>query len=113
MAAIEERTTTQAAGAKPDWSDYTHTGPETLMGRYMRLHWLPVAASDDIVAGRTKPIRIMSEDFTLYRGQVLAGDNPLPNPSAGSGQAPPPQGGRGQTQGQARLVAFRCAHRGT
>src|SRR5207302_10376505 len=49
------------------------------------------------------------EDFTLYRGETPAGDTPLPNPSTSSGQAPPPQGGRGQVH----AVAFRCAHRGT
>ena len=51
----------------------------------MRRFWHPVARSEDLPAGTAKPIRIMSEDFTLYRG-------------AG---------------GAAHLTAFRCAHRGT
>jgi 5,5'-dehydrodivanillate O-demethylase oxygenase subunit len=68
-----------------DWSDYVHTGPGTLAGRYMRLFWQPIHRSADLPNGRAKPIRIMCEDFTLYRGE----------------------------SGTAHLVAFRCAHRGT
>jgi 5,5'-dehydrodivanillate O-demethylase len=51
----------------------------------MRRFWQPVARADDLAPGRAKPIRMMSEDFTLYRGEG----------------------------GEAHLVAFRCAHRGT
>jgi 5,5'-dehydrodivanillate O-demethylase oxygenase subunit len=67
------------------WSDFDRTGPGTLAGRYLRLFWQPVFISADLPNGRTKPIRIMSEDFTLYRGE----------------------------SGDAHMVAFRCAHRGT
>src|SRR6202035_560413 len=52
----------------PDF-DFVHTGPETLAGRYMRMFWQPVYRSDDLKAGRAVPLRIMNEDFTLYRGQ--------------------------------------------
>src|SRR5580704_7925653 len=52
----------------PDF-DFVHTGPETLAGRYMRMFWQPVYRSDDLKVGRAVPLRIMSEDFTLYRGQ--------------------------------------------
>lgn len=69
----------------PPWSDFTHTGPDTLAGRYMRLHWQPVSAIDDLPAGRAKPIKVMSEELTLYRGEG----------------------------GKPHVVAFRCAHRGT
>ena len=69
----------------PDSKDFVHTGPETLCGRYMRLFWQPVYRSKDLERGHTKPIRIMGEDFTLYRGE----------------------------EGSAHVVAFRCAHRGT
>jgi 5,5'-dehydrodivanillate O-demethylase len=72
-------------GKTADYNDFVHTGPETLAGRYMRLFWQPVYRSKDLHAGHAKPIRIMSEDFTLYRGE----------------------------QGAAHVVAFRCAHRGT
>jgi 5,5'-dehydrodivanillate O-demethylase oxygenase subunit len=51
----------------------------------MRLFWHPVYRAQDLPPGRAKPIRIMSEDFTLYRGE----------------------------SGAPHLVAFRCAHRGT
>jgi len=65
--------------------DFVHTGPGTLGGRYLRLFWQPVFRGRELEPGRAVPIRIMSEDMTLYRG-------------AG---------------GDAHLVAFRCAHRGT
>ncbi len=50
--------------------DYVHTGPGTLAGRYMRTFWHPVWRSQDLPAGRAFPIRVMSEDFTLYRGET-------------------------------------------
>lgn len=65
--------------------DYVHTGPGTLAGRYLRAFWQPISRSEDLERGRARTIRIMSEKFTLYRGQ---------------GGAP-------------HLVDFRCAHRGT
>jgi 5,5'-dehydrodivanillate O-demethylase oxygenase subunit len=69
----------------PDYKDFVHTGPDTLSGRYMRLFWQPVCRSKDLELGHTKPIRIMSENFTLYRGE----------------------------EGAPHVVDFRCAHRGT
>src|SRR6266540_3314547 len=68
-----------------DFTDFSHTGPGTLAGRYLRLFWQPVYRLQDLPAGRAVPIRIMSEDLTLYRGEG----------------------------GQPHLVASRCAHRGT
>ena len=68
-----------------DASDFAHTGPGTSAGRYLRLFWQPVYRAQDLEAGRAVPIRIMNEQFTLYRGQA----------------------------GTPHLVAFRCAHRGT
>jgi 5,5'-dehydrodivanillate O-demethylase len=52
----------------PDF-DFVHTGPGTLAGRYMRMFWQPVYRSDGLAAGRAVPLRIMNEDFTLYRGR--------------------------------------------
>lgn len=49
--------------------DFVHTGPGTLAGRYMRMFWQPVYRTDDLAAGRAVPLRILSEDFTLYRGE--------------------------------------------
>ncbi len=67
------------------YRDFEHTGPGTLAGRYMRSFWQPVYRAEDLKPGQAIPIRIMSEDFTLYRGQ----------------------------RGAPYLVASRCAHRGT
>jgi 5,5'-dehydrodivanillate O-demethylase oxygenase subunit len=73
-------------GATMDaFDDVIHTGPGTLAGRYLRLFWHPVLVADRLPAGRAIPIRVMSEDFTLYRGQ----------------------------SGAPHVVSFRCAHRGT
>lgn len=66
------------------YTDFEHTGPGTLAGRYMRTFWQPVYRAEDLGPGQAVPIRIMSEDFTLYRGEG----------------------------GTPHLVAFRCAHRG-
>jgi 5,5'-dehydrodivanillate O-demethylase len=68
-----------------DWTDFVHTGPGTLAGRYLRRFWQPVARSQDLPPGRAYPLRVMSEDLTLYRGEA----------------------------GAPHLLAFRCAHRGT
>jgi len=70
---------------KFDFNVVTQTGPGTLAGRYMRRFWHPVWRSQDLQPGDAKPVRIMSEDFTLYRGD----------------------------SGTAHAVAHRCAHRRT
>jgi 5,5'-dehydrodivanillate O-demethylase oxygenase subunit len=75
----------QSRFTKEDWTDFVHTGPGTLAGQYLRMFWQPVHRSEDLAAGEAKPIKVMSEDFTLYRGQ----------------------------EGAAHVVAFRCAHKGT
>ncbi len=61
------------------------TGPGTLAGRYLRLFWQPVYHSADLAAGRAVPLRIMGQDFVLYRGEG----------------------------GAAHLLDPRCPHRGT
>jgi 5,5'-dehydrodivanillate O-demethylase oxygenase subunit len=71
--------------AKLSFMDLVSTVPGALAGKYMRMFWHPVYRAEDLPAGKAKPIRIMGEDFTLYRG----------------------------TGGTAHVVAFRCAHRGT
>jgi len=71
--------------ARADWQDFVHTGPGKLAGSYLRTFWQPVGRAQDLEAGRARPIRIMGEDFTLYRGQT----------------------------GTPHVLAFRCAHRGT
>ena len=49
--------------------DIGPTGPGTIAGRYLRLFWQPVFHSAELPAGRARPIRIMGEDFNLYRGE--------------------------------------------
>lgn len=66
-------------------NDLVHTGPGTLAGRYLRSFWQPVMRSEDLAAGVAKPLRIMSEDFTIYRGR----------------------------SGRAQVLAARCPHRQT
>lgn len=61
------------------------TGPGTLAGRYMRQFWQPIHEIKNIAPGGAKPVRVMGEDFTLYRGD----------------------------SGKPYLVAHHCAHRGT
>lgn len=51
-----------------NFDDLVRTGPGTLAGRYLRSLWQPVYHGVDIDAGRAKPLRIMGETFTLYRG---------------------------------------------
>lgn len=65
--------------------DLAHTGPGTLAGQYLRRFWQPVIRSEDLPPGRAAPIRIMGQDLTAYRGDP----------------------------GNAHLLGFRCAHRGT
>lgn len=51
------------------FADLADTGPATLAGRYLRAFWQPVFVAADLAAKETRPIRLMGEDFTLYRGQ--------------------------------------------
>jgi 5,5'-dehydrodivanillate O-demethylase len=52
--------------------DLARTGPGTPGGRFMRRFWMPVYRAEDLPVGHAKPIRIMSEDYTLYRGEAGA-----------------------------------------
>lgn len=65
--------------------DLVHIGPGTLAGRYLRMFWQPIYRGEDLAAGRAVPVKLLGEQFTLYRGET----------------------------GSAHLVAHRCAHRGT
>jgi 5,5'-dehydrodivanillate O-demethylase len=68
-----------------DYTDFAHVGPGTLAGRYLRRFWQPLYVAADLPAGWAKPLRILGEDFTLYRGE----------------------------DGTPHVIAPRCAHRGT
>ena len=64
--------------------DIASTRPGTPGGVFMRQFWMALDNSANLAAGRAKPIRIMSENYTLYRGR----------------------------SGKAQVVAQRCPHRG-
>jgi 5,5'-dehydrodivanillate O-demethylase len=63
----------------------SETGPATDMGKLLRKFWQPVATSHSIKPGSARPLRVMGEDLTLYRGD----------------------------SGRPYLVDGRCAHRRT
>ncbi len=48
--------------------DIATTKPGTPGGIFMRQFWICVSRGEDLPAGRAKPARIMSENYTLYRG---------------------------------------------
>ena len=66
------------------YPDFTSIGPDSLAGRFIRHFWQPVHLTENLPAGRIKPLRILGEDFTLFRGMG----------------------------GAAHVVGPRCAHRG-
>ncbi len=81
----QDRSTEDAQSAHtPRAEDYCPTGPGTPAGRYLRRFWQPVYHSVDLAPGRAQRVRIMSQDYTLYRGDG----------------------------GDAFLVDSRCPHRG-
>jgi 5,5'-dehydrodivanillate O-demethylase len=64
--------------------DLVSTAPGAPAGSYLRTFWNPIYHAIDLKPGRPVPLRIMSESFTLYRGEG----------------------------GEAHLVEARCPHRG-
>ena len=64
--------------------DFLRTGPDTIAGRYLRSFWQPVCRGEDVPKGKAKPLKIMSEEFAVFRGE----------------------------DGAVRLLEPRCAHRG-
>src|ERR1051325_8573849 len=73
------------AHKKLRYEELVSTKPGTLAGKFMRRFWHPVFRGENLAAGEAKPIEIMSERFTLYRGET----------------------------GTPHVVGFRCPHRGT
>src|SRR3989442_14448040 len=71
-------------GANRTGIEITSTRPGTPGGRFMRQFWLAIHRSEDLSKGHARPIRIMSEDYTLYRGE----------------------------SGHAQVLDYRCPHRG-
>jgi 5,5'-dehydrodivanillate O-demethylase len=70
---------------KLKFTDLVLTGPGTVAGTYLRRFWHPIQRAEELEPGAAKPIQIMGERFTLYRGE----------------------------RGAPHLVGFRCPHRGT
>src|SRR6516164_6446186 len=68
-----------------EFDEFVHTGPETLAGRYLRSFWQPVCCAYELKTGQALPVKILSEEFTVYRG----------------------------ASGSPYLLGPRCAHRGT
>ena len=65
--------------------DLEPVSPGTPVGLYLRRFWQPVIRGKDLAAGRAKPLEILGEKFTIYRGE----------------------------NGTPHVTDFRCAHRGT
>jgi nitrite reductase/ring-hydroxylating ferredoxin subunit len=61
----------------------TETGPGTPMGEMLRRYWWPIAATIDLDKEPVQPIRLLSEDLTLFRDE----------------------------QGRLGLIGDKCAHR--
>ena len=45
------------------------TAADTLMGTLLRKFWHPVALEHRLKAGSARPLRVLGEDLTLYRGE--------------------------------------------
>ena len=75
----------QDARTAGDQPDFVATGPGTIAGRYLRQFWQPVLLSREVARGQVLPVRVMSEDFVVYRDE----------------------------EGRAHVTASRCRHRGT
>ena len=63
--------------------DLATTRPGTPGGIFMRQFWHAIGRSEDLAAGDAKPIRIMNQDYALYRG----------------------------ASGRAQVIDYRCPHR--
>lgn len=63
----------------------TETSPVSEMGRLLRTFWQPVAVAEKLAPGTARPLRVLGENLTLYRGQ----------------------------NGRPHLIGDRCAHRAT
>jgi 5,5'-dehydrodivanillate O-demethylase len=73
------------AAAKLQFSDLEKVGPGTPAGRYLRTFWQPLIRAQDVPPGRAKPVEMLAETFTVYRGE----------------------------DGACRVFEYRCPHRGS
>ena len=51
------------------YPDFVSIGPGTPTGEFLRRFWQPVFESAKLTKGRSRPLRVLGEDFTMYRGQ--------------------------------------------
>jgi 5,5'-dehydrodivanillate O-demethylase len=63
------RARTERHAKRVSEKDIGRTGPGTLAGGYLRSFWQPVFHSAELPPGRARPVRVLGEDFTLYRGE--------------------------------------------
>ena len=70
--------------AQMQYRDLMLTAPGTPAGKYLRKFWHPIFIGEKLEKGHAKPVKVMSEAFTLFRG----------------------------ASGQPHLVQSRCPHRG-
>jgi 5,5'-dehydrodivanillate O-demethylase len=85
MTAVEQATRAPDQPArKAAGIDLVTTRAGTPGGTFMRQFWLAVERADDLPPGRARPVRVMNEDYTLFRG----------------------------ASGEAQLIDARCPHRG-
>ena len=63
--------------------DFNRIGSSDPAGQVLRRSWQPVYIAEKLASGKAVPLRILGEEFTLYRG----------------------------ASGQPHVVASRCAHR--
>jgi 5,5'-dehydrodivanillate O-demethylase len=55
--------------AVEEYARFEKTDVGTVAGRYLRKFWHPIFVSSELAAGRTAPVRVMGENFVLYRGE--------------------------------------------
>src|SRR5215471_9739039 len=84
QAASTERARRTHTETTPGEIDLATTRPGTPGGIFMRQFWHAIHRAQDLPAGQAKPIRIMSEDYVLYRG----------------------------ASGTPQVIDYRCPHRG-
>ena len=70
--------------ASLQYKDLMVSAPGTLAGTYLRKFWQPIFLSEKLGVGKAKPVKVMHEAFTLFRG----------------------------ASGKAHLIDARCPHRG-
>ena len=71
--------------SKDIWFDYVSSEPDSTGGKYLRKFWHSVALSKELAPGKARPIHVLNEKFTIYRGET----------------------------GTPHVIGFRCPHRAT